>query len=774
MATPVFRFGAFRLDATARELLEHGRRIDLPLSTVDFLIHLIRHRDRPVGRDELAAAVWGRVDVSEVSLSHAVMRLRRVLGDDGNTQRVIRTVPRFGYRWVAAVDADTDIDADSDADASARAPAPPPAAPRGHARAAAPWRRLGHGAAVLAVILAIALAGSAARRMPVRAAADSAFVLPAAIEAGADAAWLRLGLMDLLATRLHRGGLAATPNETVLALLSARGDDVAGERPARWRVRPRARFAHGEWTVSIAADGDGRVLEVETRADDAFGAARAAADELLIKLGHAPPPERSDDAALAAATLRARIDAALLSGRTEIARRIVGAAPPALRLNPEIAFAEGRIALFSGDYEACREQLDTLLARLPDAAPKELRARVLNALGAVAHRQGRYDAAAAAYAAAVRLLQDAGEPDVLAASYIGSGAIAAERSDLDRAAADYGRARTLYEASGDRFGVATVDLDLGINAMQRGRPAEALPLLESVRERLRRFAAADALTATEIVLVEAKLQTLDVAGALADSAHFVSAGSDAGDPRRRWQLTFARAAALHGAGRLAEADALLARLRDASDPSADALARALGDALAARIALERGDPDAAAELAGAAMTPTLERRNRDQYLRAWTTRVRARQQRGDLAGAAAEIARLRAWAAAEDDAAALPIALADAQQAAAEGDAALALARYAEAMARAARQAVPDDVVEAGLPYVEALLAARRFDEAISVNGRIAPWADRDVRAARAAAKVYRALGRDAAADTAADAARRLAGERRFADDGALAAAAGG
>ena len=83
MATPLIRFGAFRLDPQARELFENGERVDLPLSTIDCLIHLIRHRDRPVGRDELASAVWGRVDVSEVSLSHAIVRLRRRFGVDG-------------------------------------------------------------------------------------------------------------------------------------------------------------------------------------------------------------------------------------------------------------------------------------------------------------------------------------------------------------------------------------------------------------------------------------------------------------------------------------------------------------------------------------------------------------------------------------------------------------------------------------------------------------------------------------------------------------------
>ncbi|HJU39879.1 MAG TPA: winged helix-turn-helix domain-containing protein, partial [Tahibacter sp.] len=100
MPTPIYRFGAFRLDPQARELTENGARVNLRISTIDCLIHLVRHRDRPVGRDELASAVWGRVDVSEVSLTHAIMSLRRTLGDTGNEQRAIRTVPRVGYRWV--------------------------------------------------------------------------------------------------------------------------------------------------------------------------------------------------------------------------------------------------------------------------------------------------------------------------------------------------------------------------------------------------------------------------------------------------------------------------------------------------------------------------------------------------------------------------------------------------------------------------------------------------------------------------------------------------
>jgi DNA-binding winged helix-turn-helix (wHTH) protein len=129
MGTRHYRFGRFRLNPQARELFDGVERVNLPLSTIDSLIYLIEHRDRPVGRDELAAAVWGRVDVSEVSLSHAIMRLRKLLGDTGNDQRVIRTVPRLGYRWVmeGTVECDAEVDstpltAESSADDARLAP----------------------------------------------------------------------------------------------------------------------------------------------------------------------------------------------------------------------------------------------------------------------------------------------------------------------------------------------------------------------------------------------------------------------------------------------------------------------------------------------------------------------------------------------------------------------------------------------------------------------------------------------------------------------------
>ncbi|HEX7768985.1 MAG TPA: winged helix-turn-helix domain-containing protein, partial [Dokdonella sp.] len=98
MSRQVYRFGEYRLDPSARELSSAGVPATLSPKVFDVLAYLVEHRDRAVGRDELIAAVWGRTDVSDTLLGQTVLKARRAIGDTGNEQHAIRTVPRFGYR----------------------------------------------------------------------------------------------------------------------------------------------------------------------------------------------------------------------------------------------------------------------------------------------------------------------------------------------------------------------------------------------------------------------------------------------------------------------------------------------------------------------------------------------------------------------------------------------------------------------------------------------------------------------------------------------------
>jgi DNA-binding winged helix-turn-helix (wHTH) protein/tetratricopeptide (TPR) repeat protein len=96
-------FGQFELNPAMRELLRGGSPVALRPRSLECLIYLIEHRDRAVGRDELISAVWGRVDVGDPVVAQTLLRARKALDDTGSRQGMIRTLPRFGYRWVAPI-----------------------------------------------------------------------------------------------------------------------------------------------------------------------------------------------------------------------------------------------------------------------------------------------------------------------------------------------------------------------------------------------------------------------------------------------------------------------------------------------------------------------------------------------------------------------------------------------------------------------------------------------------------------------------------------------
>lgn len=91
------------LDAQRRELLKAGEPVAIEPQVFDILLFLIQERDRVVTRDDLFETVWkGRV-VSESTLASRVNAVRRVIGDNGEAQRLIRTIQRKGIRFVGAV-----------------------------------------------------------------------------------------------------------------------------------------------------------------------------------------------------------------------------------------------------------------------------------------------------------------------------------------------------------------------------------------------------------------------------------------------------------------------------------------------------------------------------------------------------------------------------------------------------------------------------------------------------------------------------------------------
>jgi TolB-like protein len=101
----LYAFEDFALDSGRRELRRAGDLIAVEPKVFDLLVHLIANRERVVSKDDLIAAIWDGRIVSESALTTAINAARAALGDSGDAQRLIKTLPRKGFRFVGQVQA---------------------------------------------------------------------------------------------------------------------------------------------------------------------------------------------------------------------------------------------------------------------------------------------------------------------------------------------------------------------------------------------------------------------------------------------------------------------------------------------------------------------------------------------------------------------------------------------------------------------------------------------------------------------------------------------
>jgi len=86
------------LDTERRELRRGLAPVPVQPQVFDLLVYLIENRGRVVSKDDLLLAVWNGRIVSESTLISRINAARRAIGDDGDQQRLIRTVARKGVR----------------------------------------------------------------------------------------------------------------------------------------------------------------------------------------------------------------------------------------------------------------------------------------------------------------------------------------------------------------------------------------------------------------------------------------------------------------------------------------------------------------------------------------------------------------------------------------------------------------------------------------------------------------------------------------------------
>ena len=102
-AEMLYFFENFVLDPARRELRRGNALIAVQPQVFDLLEYLITNRDRVLSKDDVLKAVWGGRNVSDSALTTRINAIRTAVGDDGDQQRLIRTIPRKGIRFVGVV-----------------------------------------------------------------------------------------------------------------------------------------------------------------------------------------------------------------------------------------------------------------------------------------------------------------------------------------------------------------------------------------------------------------------------------------------------------------------------------------------------------------------------------------------------------------------------------------------------------------------------------------------------------------------------------------------
>ena len=788
-----YRFDRYELFPESRRLVHDGHDTAVGLRVFDVITYLVAHRHRAIGRDELIAAVWGRSDAGDALLAQAVLKARRAFGDDGNAQNYIRTIPRFGYQWVAqthpvsaaesdaarvlpAIAADGDVVVES---ATHRETVVTPSIASSvdvPARTPRRWMRPWPIAAALFVALGLLLAWTLERKdaptsgdlasAPASPGASLILVLPTHVQSSVgEDGWMRLGVMSLAAQALGDvAGHAVVPDETALAAVAQAGAnaDVAHLRAqtgASIVITSEASRSGNDWVLGATVfDADGHTQMVGAKAADPIVAAGALARNLHDALapadahieGEALPPE--------VVALDARMKAAILEGQNGRALAVFDAAAPEVAAAPTAILlrAEALIQLGRADEAA------TILHALVDQASATPAPRWLgaawSALGDCELSRGQPDRAEAHFRHSLQLLAGSDDHRAAGLAWRGLGIAQVMRNDLDDAEQSHLHARLELERIGDRLVLARIIDCLGYIAAHRGRMAEALLLYEQAAAIGAAFGANETELGSQLNAAQAHEYLLHHSVALEKLRALLPRLGQLDYPAlHRFGLS-AYASVLAETGALSAAKEQLARMDAESAAAHDGVVDVRLDEAQVRFAV--GDSAGSIRQAEEVRAGLSGDHAADQRLEAVAILLPART-RKDPQAARTLVADTTAWAPANALAPARVHALvALAQWHAQQPDDAAALGLYGQAFALARDFGAPIILRDAAVPYAQFQLSHGDADGALATASVLGPYADEDFISALLLARLA-AANRDAGLAQAYFArARRLAGER--------------
>ena len=806
-----YRFGEYHLIPARRELWRGDAVVAVPPRAFDCIVYLVEQRERAVGRDELIAAVWGKTELSDGLLAQTILAMRRAFDDTGKEQNYVRTVVRFGYHWVApthdvaepgvpdprgigpraaeqasihegaarvgeeAVGTPRTAEA-ADAMRALEPATVPPASIRVStsarlARRRAPWVAIA--LAALAVLAAAAwryrdLASQAPVAVATQATpAVTALVLPVDVVAGEGADWIRLGLMDHIASRLRAAGLAVVPSDNVVVLTGAaarknNGDDasaLAQAAGASLVVDAHAERVETRWHVHLRTEiGRTPAVESDGEAGDALVAARIAADLLARNLGYMPLAATTGSDGSALDVLLQQAEAAILGDRLDDARALLARAPPEQRTLPVVRLRLAQIDYQAGDFDAAETAFKAIADDVPAERDRVVHARAITNLGVIAAMRNNNVLAAERFDEAIALLRGQGAPDALGKALNGRANVAGAMDQIELSLQAFAEARVAFEGSGNLLALALIDSNLAALDMRRERYAEAVPMFRRAADRFATFGVHAAEQNALMGVAELQLALLEPDAALTLEPRLRDLSALVADPARQRNGELTRLYVLVANGRSKDVPERLAGVLDSATHDDDSIAQARAHALLGRLALERADPAKAGEEADMALQQFAAVDDAREYARAYYLRVEALLAGGLPLDAAKVTVQLSAFAEKAGSAAARLYA--DLARARTTDDAEAAGTWYARALAEADALRIPLDLREVAIAYATWLIARGEHGRAGALAERVAGFAGRDFGSALLQVRVQQAIGNEALWRSALARAQALAGDR--------------
>lgn len=94
--------GDWQINPQSNEIRRHGESVKLDYKVMQLLLYFRENAGRQLPKSEILKSVWGDEFISEEVLTVAVSSLRKALGDNPQSPTYIKTIPRFGYKMLAA------------------------------------------------------------------------------------------------------------------------------------------------------------------------------------------------------------------------------------------------------------------------------------------------------------------------------------------------------------------------------------------------------------------------------------------------------------------------------------------------------------------------------------------------------------------------------------------------------------------------------------------------------------------------------------------------